>query len=98
MLVASRDGGDPLPVFEEIRCAGPLYRGRFAFVATSLPAVREVLSSNDFRAGFDPSQQSGPMGKAFGWAADTGVVGPLEPPSLLVTEPPDHTRYRRLGR
>jgi cytochrome P450 len=24
------------------------------------------------------------------------MVGPLEPPSLLVTEPPDHTRYRRL--
>jgi cytochrome P450 len=95
MLVASRDG-DPLPVFDEIRSAGPLYRGRFAFVATSLPAVREVLSSNDFRAGFDPSQLSGPVGKAFGWAADTGVVGPLEPPSLLVTEPPDHTRYRKL--
>jgi cytochrome P450 len=95
MLVASRDG-DPLPVFEEIRSAGPLYRGRFAFVATALPTVREVLSSNDFRAGFDPSQLSGPVGKAFGWAAETGVVGPLEPPSLLVTEPPDHTRYRKL--
>jgi cytochrome P450 len=95
MLVASRDG-DPLPVFDELRSAGPLYRGRFAFVATSLAAVREVLSSNDFRAGFDPSQLTGPVGKAFGWAAETGVVGPLEPPSLLVTEPPDHTRYRKL--
>lgn len=95
MLIASRDG-DPLAVFDKIRAAGPLYRGRFAFVATSLPAVREVLSSNDFRTGFDSSQLSGPIGKAFGWAADTGVVGPLAPPSLLVTEPPDHTRYRKL--
>jgi cytochrome P450 len=95
MLEASR-GGDPFPVFEELRAAGPLYRGKFAFVTTSHPVVREVLASNDFRAGFDPSQLSGPIGRAFGWAAGTGFVGPLEPPSLLVTEPPDHTRYRKL--
>jgi cytochrome P450 len=30
------------------------------------------------------------------WAADAGRLGPLEPPSLLVTEPPEHTRYRKL--
>ncbi len=95
-LIASRAGGDPFPLFERIRAEGPLYHGRFALVTTSLPMVREVLSSNDFRAGFDRTQLSGPVGRAFGWAVDTGVIGPLEPPSLLVTEPPDHTRYRKL--
>jgi cytochrome P450 len=55
-----------------------------------------VLASNDFRAGFDRASLSGPVGRMYGWAADTGFVGPLEPPSLLVTEPPDHTRYRKL--
>jgi cytochrome P450 len=95
LLGASR-GGDPFPVFEEIRAHGPLYRGRFAYVSASLPTVREVLSSNDFRAGFDVSQLRGPIGRAFGWAASSDRLGPLEPPSLLVTEPPDHTRYRKL--
>ena len=95
-LIGASRGGDPFPIFEQMRAAGPLYRGRFAFVATSVPAVREVLGSNDFRAGFDSSQLSGVVGRAFGWAAQTGFVGPLEPPSLLVTEPPDHTRYRKL--
>ena len=95
LVLASR-GGDPYPVFEKLRAAGPLYRGRFAYVSTSLPVVREVLSSNDFRAGFDASQLSGPVGRTFGWASDTGALGPLRPPSLLVTEPPDHTRYRKL--
>ncbi len=95
LLQASR-GGDPFPVFEEIRAHGPVYRGRYASVTTSLPVVREVLSSNDFRAGFDASEVAGPLGRVFGWAADSTLLGPLEPPSLLVTEPPDHTRYRKL--
>src|SRR6202012_1448978 len=72
------------------------YRGRFAYVTTTLPVVREVLSSNDFRTGFDPGEANTRMARLYQWGADTGVVGPLEPPSLLVTEPPDHTRYRKL--
>lgn len=95
LLQASR-GGDPFPVFEEIRSHGPVYSGKFASVTTSLPVVREVLSSNDFRAGFDVSDLGGPIGTIFGWAMDPTLLGPLEPPSLLVTEPPDHTRYRKL--
>ncbi len=67
--------------------SGPIHRGKFAYLTASLPAVREVLSSNDFRVGFEPAQLGGPVGRLFGWAADTGVLGPLEPPSLLVTEP-----------
>ncbi|HEY8300325.1 MAG TPA: cytochrome P450 [Jatrophihabitans sp.] len=95
-LVAVERGGDPFPVLERMRAQGPLYRGKFAYVATSLELVREVLSSNDFRTGFEAADLSGPAGRAYGWAADTGALGPLVPPSLLVTEPPDHTRYRKL--
>ncbi|WP_375498668.1 cytochrome P450 [uncultured Jatrophihabitans sp.] len=95
LLEASR-GGDPFPVFEEIRAHGPVYSGKYASVTTSLPVVREVLASNDFRAGFDASEVAGPLGRLFTWALDPTLLGPLEPPSLLVTEPPDHTRYRKL--
>ena len=95
MIQASR-GGDPFPIFEELRAQGRLYRGRFAYVTTSQPTVREVLSSNDFRTGFDPGEATTRLSKAYQWAAGTGRLGPLEPPSLLVTEPPDHTRYRKL--
>ena len=95
MIQASR-GGDPFGIFEEIRAFGALYKGRFAYVTTSLPVVREVLSSNDFRTGFEAGGTLTRLGRLFLWAADTGRLGPLEPPSLLVTEPPDHTRYRKL--
>ena len=95
-LVSVPRGGDPFPVLERIRAQGPLYRGKFAYVTTSHPIVREVLSSNDFRTGFEPGDLSGPIGRAFAWAAQSEALGPLVPPSLLVTEPPDHTRYRKL--
>ncbi|WP_375474646.1 cytochrome P450 [uncultured Jatrophihabitans sp.] len=95
LLMASRTG-DPAPLFDELRSHGPLYRGRFAYLTASLPVVREVLSSNDFRTGFDAEQFPGLLGRAFRWADDPDQMGPLVPPSLLVTEPPDHTRYRKL--
>ena len=95
LMLASRDG-DPFPLFEEIRAQGPLYRGRFSYIATGLATVREVLSSNDFRTGFDPTAMRGAINKAYLWSTEDDRLGPLEPPSLLVTEPPDHTRYRKL--
>jgi cytochrome P450 len=95
-LIQASRGGDPFPVFEDIRARGPIYRGKFAYVTASLPVVREVLSSNDFRAGFDPGPATGLIGRAYRWSTDVDLLGPLEPPSLLVTEPPDHTRYRKL--
>ena len=95
LIVASQQG-DPFPLFEQLRQEGPLYRGRFAYLTPSLPVAREVLTSNDFRTGFDLTQARGMLGRAFRWAVDEELLGPLEPPSLLVTEPPDHTRYRKL--
>jgi cytochrome P450 len=95
-LIAASQEGDPFPLFEQLRAEGPLYRGRFAYLTPSLAVAREVLTSNDFRTGFDLSQARGLLGRAFRWAQDEDLLGPLEPPSLLVTEPPDHTRYRKL--
>jgi len=95
-LIAATQHGDPFPLFEQVRAQGPLYRGRFAFLTASLPVARDVLTSNDFRTGFDLTEARGPLGRAFRWASDEELLGPLQPPSLLVTDPPDHTRYRKL--
>ena len=85
-----------LRLFEEIRAAGPLYRGRYAYVTAAQEVVREVLTSADFRTGVDLGGGNGPLGRLMSWSTVPGLLGPLSPPSLLVTEPPDHTRYRRL--
>ncbi|MDH2412765.1 cytochrome P450 [Nocardioides sp. CER19] len=82
-----------VPIFDELRDSGTLAKGRFSFMTASHAAVKEVLSSNDFSTGLPTT--SGSMSRLARWAA-TDVFNPVEPPSLLVTEPPDHTRYRKL--
>src|SRR5690349_9023567 len=80
---------------EEIRGSGPLHRSKYALITATLPVVKEVLTSPDFRSGiFEPGE--GVLGRLSVWAEDPDQLGPLVPPSLLVSEPPDHTRYRKL--
>ena len=57
--------------------------------------MRHVLTSDDFRTGLPTAQ--GALGRISRWAAPT-TLHPVEPPSLLVTEPPDHTRMRTVTR
>jgi cytochrome P450 len=80
-------------LFDEIRALGPLSKGAFTYLTASHATVREVLTSNDFRSGITPA--TGIWGRLAGWSA-IDYIHPVEPPSLLVTEPPDHTRYRKL--
>ena len=80
-------------IIEQIRADGPLYRSKIGYVTTSHAAVRQVLTSDDFRSGFPTNE--GPLGRIAQWSAPD-FLHPVEPPSLLVTEPPDHTRYRKL--
>lgn len=91
-LGATGSGG-VFDLIEEIRSQGPVYRSGIGHVTTSHAAVRHVLTSDDFRTGLPTAQ--GPLGRVSRWAAPT-TLHPVEPPSLLVTEPPDHTRYRKL--
>jgi cytochrome P450 len=94
MVMTAASGRDVTGLFDEIRAAGPLASTRFGSITTTHAAVREVLSSNDFR-----TQSFSPDGSALGrlatWSASEHLH-PVRPPSLLAVEPPDHTRYRKL--
>lgn len=81
------------PLFEELRAHGPVHRGGFSYVTVAHEQVREVLTSNDFRTGI--FRRGGVLGRLGDWSS-TDVFNPVAPPSLLVSEPPDHTRYRKL--
>lgn len=81
-------------IIEEVRAGGPLHRSRLAYMSADHAVVREVLSSNDFRSGL-PGSDVGLVARLVTRTAPR-VVHPIEPPSLLVTDPPDHTRYRKL--
>jgi cytochrome P450 len=96
-LIISAPGAhtfDLLPLFEEARTHGPLVTTRLTHMAVDHEPVREVLTSNDFRTGL-PARTGSVLQRLGEWAR-IEVISPVEPPSLLVTEPPDHTRYRKL--
>ena len=87
---------DPYPLYEQVRARGPLVTGPIGSITATHAVVTEVLKSEDFRAGPDDDALPPWVRGLRRWSRDPGVLGPIDPPSLLVTEPPDHTRYRRL--
>ncbi|HUN33265.1 MAG TPA: cytochrome P450 [Trebonia sp.] len=94
LMVAASSGDQVWGLFEEARASGPLHKSRFAYFTVDHAIVKEVLSSPDFQSGPRPVP-AGLLGRVLDRTAPR-VLHPVEPPSLLVTEPPDHTRYRKL--
>lgn len=88
-----RETADLVDLFDAARASGPIHRGRFSFTTATASTIKEILTSSDFRTGI--VRAGGPFEKIRAWS-DIDMLGPLTPPSLLVTEPPDHTRYRKL--
>ncbi|QIX28733.1 cytochrome P450 [Nocardioides sp. JQ2195] len=96
LVAKTVDGAEmPTDLFDEARANGPLQRSKLAFVTASMPTVREILGSPDVHAGVE-FQATGALGSVADWAFAKAPTGPLTPPSLLVIEPPEHTRYRKL--
>jgi cytochrome P450 len=87
---------DPFPHYETIRAKGPFYDNGFAFSTVSHPVATTVLRSPDFGV------IGGFAGNAPRWLllaqaiGGHGPLGPVEPPSMLTVDPPDHARYRKL--
>jgi cytochrome P450 len=94
LILASPSGDQVWELLEEARGAGPLLPSRLSYLTVDHAAVKEVLASPDFRSGM-PARADSQLGRLLARTAPR-VSHPLEPPSLLVTEPPDHTRYRKL--
>jgi cytochrome P450 len=87
---------DPFPHYETLRAKGPLYDNGFAITTVSHAVTTAVLRSPDFGV------IGGYSGSVPRWlllaqaVGGRGPLGPVEPPSMLAVDPPDHTRYRKL--
>jgi cytochrome P450 len=89
---------DPFEHYERMRIAAPFVGGAFARTSVHHDVCTAVLRSDDFgvvgraRAeGLPPVLQL-----ALRLAGPRPSVGPVDPPSMLAVDPPEHTRYRRL--
>ncbi len=86
---------NPAAFADEMRPRGPVIRGRAGLVTFDHQIANELLRSDDFRV----SSLGSNLPKPLQWVmrkTDPGLLHPIEPPSMLSVEPPDHTRYRKL--
>jgi cytochrome P450 len=84
------------PYIEEIRRRGRMPRMSGVHVTADHELCRLILRDRRFGV-VTPNHPA--MPKPIRWAlakTDLGLPNLGEPPSMLVTDPPDHTRYRRL--
>src|SRR3954467_1206878 len=87
---------DPFPFYEAVRRRGRIVRGRLVSVTVSYDVISEVLRSEDWRAGPDEDVMPAPIRRIAKWSRDPRALGPVDPPSMPVVEPPAHPRYRKL--
>jgi cytochrome P450 len=85
---------DPFPYYDELRAAGSLVQTGVALISAHHEVCMAVLRSPNFgQMRLDRLPGIFRIGMKFGGRA---VLGPVEPPSMLVADPPEHTRYRKL--
>jgi cytochrome P450 len=97
-LIASHGRAtDPYPLMEEIRARGPLVRTPFTWISVDHGVCREVLRDKRFGV-TAPSTMDlpRPLRTLITRTDDKGVANPVEPPAMVVVDPPEHTRYRQL--
>ncbi|GAB3355329.1 cytochrome P450 [Modestobacter lapidis] len=87
---------DPHPVYERLRARGPVSDSSLGLVTPSHRVAAEVLRSEAFGVGWHRSTAPRWVQWLLTATDDPAADGVAEPPSMLVTDPPDHTRYRRL--
>jgi cytochrome P450 len=85
---------DPFPYYDELRAQGRLVRTGLALISAHHEVCLAVLRSPDFgQIRLERVPGILRLGMKLGGRP---VLGPIEPPSMLAVDPPEHTRYRKL--
>jgi len=87
---------DPYPTYDAIRAEGPLAKGPLGLVTAHHEVCTEVLRSDAFGVQLRTERLPALLRPLFWYVDRSHTYSPIEPPSMLAVDPPDHTRYRRL--
>jgi len=87
---------DPYPFYARMRRSAPLVQGRLMWTTARHDVATSVLRSGAFGVGFHQRPVPAPVALLGRLGRRRMPIGPVDPPSMLVVDPPDHTRYRRL--
>ncbi|MGQ0572624.1 MAG: cytochrome P450 [Pseudonocardia sp.] len=87
---------DPFGHYETLRARGRVLNTGIALATTDHSLCTAVLRSPDFHTAASAAPALPAAIRLAVRAGGRGTLGPVEPPSMLATNPPDHTRYRKL--
>jgi cytochrome P450 len=87
---------DPYPFYATIRARGALVTGGFLLATARHDVATAVLRSDAFGVGFHSRPVPAPVALLRWLGQWRRPIGPVDPPSMLVVDPPEHTRYRKL--
>lgn len=97
LLIDTNRGDNIYPLIEQIRARGRMSPAqRVGWVSADALIVREVLRDGRFRTFKQRDRSPFRIVQWFLAKTDPDVLNGVEPPSMLVTDPPEHTRLRRL--
>lgn len=83
-------------IIDKIRERGRLSRAGDGWITADAQIVRTIFRDNRFVT-FKPEHRSAsPIIQRLAAWSDPQLLNPAEPPSILITDPPDHGRLRRL--
>jgi cytochrome P450 len=87
---------EPFPHYAAIRARGRVVDNGIVLNTAHHDLATAILRSPDFGVVGGPSGRAPAFLRYAVAAGGRGPHGPVEPPSMLATDPPDHTRYRKL--
>lgn len=87
---------DPYPYYASMRAKGELVSGGFALTTARHDVATAVLRSDAFGVGLQSRPVPAPIAVMRRLGQYRRPIGPVDPPSMLVVDPPEHTRYRKL--
>ncbi|MFC5993648.1 cytochrome P450 [Pseudonocardia hispaniensis] len=87
---------EPFAHYDELRRRGPLVDTGLVRISAHHDIVSAVLRSADFGVALRMPEDLPGIVKLAVKAGGRWPLGPVEPPSMLAVDPPDHTRYRKL--
>jgi cytochrome P450 len=96
LTIDSNPIDDIYPLIEQVRARGRMSRVSGAgWVCADARILRELLRDSRVRTAKPGDRSPFQLGRWVLGKTDPRVMNPIEPPSMLVTDPPDHARLRQ---
>ncbi|MDT7708293.1 MAG: hypothetical protein QOG20_3900 [Pseudonocardiales bacterium] len=96
LMIDPAINADPFPHYDDLRARGRLVNNGVVLNTAHHDVALAVLRGGDFGVVGGPSGRAPAAFRYAVKAGGRGPLGPAEPPSMLSTDAPDHTRYRKL--